>query len=283
MNLDRMASILEAIIVDEVGIESGGYGKCCLRSSYQPVFERAGDVLRPVAVEGAISPYLAGQLLPLADLFVDLPPQDRRFIEQMCRILKVRNHRNIGADGLQLYVDCDLPADAESGAIAAEILFMVEQLGDVGLDPRLMICTISEATAQDQAALSKLATELRSHGFGIAIGDFGPGQWTEEQADTLQPDIFRIDGAWFRKICREATTVRLFEAVMSQLRERGGKTLISGIEDQAQFDVALRAGADFLQGSYLAAPALVGTVFSEAPIGVADKLHETQKIVQLFG
>ena len=72
MNLDRMASILEAIIVDEVGIESGGYGKYRLRSSYQPVFERTGEVLRPVAVEGMISPYLAGQPLPLADFFADL-------------------------------------------------------------------------------------------------------------------------------------------------------------------------------------------------------------------
>ena len=201
----------------------------------------------------------------------------------MCRILHLRNHRNIGVDGLQLYVDCDLQADAESGTIAAEILFMAEQLGDVGLDPWLVICTVTEAAALNHSALSELATELRSHGFRIALGDFGAGNWTEEQVDILQPDIFRIDGAWFRKICREATTVRLFEAVMSQLRERGGKTLISGIEDQAQFGVALRAGADFFQGSYLAAPALVGTVFNEEPPSVADKLGETRKIVPLFG
>lgn len=142
---------------------------------------------------------------------------------------------------------------------------------------------VSEAAAQDRAVLSGLATELRRHGFGIAIGDFGAGNWVEEQVDILWPDIVRIDGAWFRKICREATTVRLFEAVMSRLREGAAKVLVSGIEDQAQFGVALAAGADFFQGSHLVPPALVGTVFNEIPVGIAGKRGETQKIIPLFG
>ena len=77
--------------------------------------------------------------------------------------------------------------------------------------------------------------------------------------------------------------MRLFEAVMSRLRERAAKVLVSGIEDQTQFGIALGAGADFFQGFPFAAPALVGAVFNETPIGVADKLGETQKIIPLFG
>jgi EAL domain-containing protein (putative c-di-GMP-specific phosphodiesterase class I) len=282
MNLDRMASILEAIIADEVGIERGGYGKYWLRSTCQPVFERAGETLRPVAVEGAISPYLAGQPRPLPDFFAVLPPQDRNFIEQMGRILQLRNHRNVGVDGLRLYIGCDLPADAEPGGVAAEIGFMAGQLDDVGLDPQSVICTVGEA-GMHGVALAELVMELRSHGFGVAIDDFGAGAWTEEQLDLLRPEVFRIDGEWFGKICREATTVRLFEAVMLQLRMRAAKVLVSGIDDRAKFEVALRAGADFFQGSHLAAPALVGTVFDETPIAIADKLGQTKKIIPLFG
>jgi hypothetical protein len=38
-----------------------------------------------------------------------------------------------------------------------------------------------------------------------------------------------------------------------------------------------------LQGDHLARPALVGTIFNEEPISVADKLEARGKIVPLFG
>ena len=278
-----LASIDDALIVDEVGIESGVYGKYRLRSSYQPIFARQGQVLRPVAVEGLVTPYLAGEPVPPADFFAGLPERDWRFIEWMCRALQLRNHCNIGVGDLELYVDCDPPAETVPDALTTEIHFLARELGEGGLEPRLLVCAISEAAALDRAMLLRLAAEMRSHGLRIAIGDFGAGHWTEELTDLLRPDIVGIDGEWFRKICRDATTVRLFETVMSRLREREAKVLVKGIEDQAQFGVALRAGADLFQGSHLAAPALVGTVFNETPLGIVDKLSEASKIVPLFG
>ncbi len=48
--------------------------------------------------------------------------------------------------------------------------------------------------------------------------------------------------------------------------------------------MALKAGAELFQGSHLAPPALVGsTIFDEAPLSLAEKLGEAQKIVPLFG
>ena len=124
---------------------------------------------------------------------------------------------------------------------------------------------------------------MRSHGLRIAVGDFGAGHWTDEQIDLLKPEIVRIDGDWFRQVCRDATTVRLFDAVVSRLRERQSKVLVAGIENEQQLGVALQAGADLFQGPHLAPPALVGTVFDEAPLSLAEKLGEAQKIMPLFG
>ena len=61
------------------------------------------------------------------------------------------------------------------------------------------------------------------------------------------------------------------------------KVLIHGIEDQMQFAIALRAGADLFQGSHLAGTALVGTVFNETPLSIPEKLGAARKIVPLFG
>ena len=71
--------------------------------------------------------------------------------------------------------------------------------------------------------------------------------------------------------------------MVSRLRERQSKVLVTGIEDEQQFGVALRAGADLFQGPHLALPALVGTVFTSAAFASPKSWASVQKIVPLFG
>jgi hypothetical protein len=47
--------------------------------------------------------------------------------------------------------------------------------------------------------------------------------------------------------------------------------------------VALQAGVDLLQGPHLAAPVLVGTILSETPLSIAEKLGDARRIIPLFG
>jgi EAL domain-containing protein (putative c-di-GMP-specific phosphodiesterase class I) len=278
----RPLLVSDAIIVDEVGIESGVYGKYRLKSSYQPIFARQGSLLWPVAVEGLILPHLAGK--PVSpDLFFDqVPPEDRLIIERMCRALHIHNHHNIGVDRLELYFNYDPGANSCRKSLG-EIRFMARRLGEIGLDPRLLVCEITRAVAPDRDTLQQLAGEVRSLGARIAIDDFGAGHSTQERIDLVRPDIVKIDGAWFRTLCPEAATVRLLGSVVSGFQGRGARVLVEGIEDAAQLDVALHAGADLFQGYHLARPALAGTAFDETPLKVAEKLHESPKIVPLFG
>ena len=117
----------------------------------------------------------------------------------------------------------------------------------------------------------------------VAVGDFGAGHWADEAIDILKPEIVRIDCNWFRQVCRDATTVRLLEAVVSRLRERSSKVLVTGIDSSDQLPVALQAGADLLQGGHLAPPTLVGIELDEKPLSIAERLGDTQRIVPLFG
>ena len=210
--------------------------------------------------------------------------EDRRFIEQMGRILQLRNHRNIGADGLQLYVDCDLPADAE--------------LRGPG----------SRNPVHGGTAWRRWARPAASDLHGQRGRRAGPGRVVGTCNGAAQPWLphrhrrFRgraagprnrwifsgptSSGSTAAGSARSAARQRPCGCSRPSCRDCASataKVLVNGIEDKAQFGIALRAGADFFQGPYLAAPALVGTVFSETPLGVADKLGETQKIVPLFG
>src|SRR5688572_17768193 len=85
MNADaeRQVGLDDAIMVDEIGIESGGYGIYRLRSLYQPIFERRDQFLQAVAVEGTVAPYVAGEEAPPEMFLAAVAEDDRDFVEQM--------------------------------------------------------------------------------------------------------------------------------------------------------------------------------------------------------
>jgi EAL domain-containing protein (putative c-di-GMP-specific phosphodiesterase class I) len=282
MNADaeRQVGLDDAIMVDEIGIESGGYGIYRLRSLYQPIFERRDQFLQAVAVEGTVAPYVAGEEAPPEMFLAAVAEDDRDFVERMELALPLRNHRNIGLDTLELVVG---PEGSDPEALIDHIRLIARELAEVRLDPSHVVCAFGEQAASNGALLSRLAEEMRRHRLRVAVGDFGIGHWADEQIELLRPEIVRIDGGWFQKVCRDATTVRLFDAVVSRLRERQSKVLVTGIEDEQQFGVALRSGAELFQGPHLAVPALVGTLLDDTPLPIAEKLGEAQKIVPLFG
>jgi EAL domain-containing protein (putative c-di-GMP-specific phosphodiesterase class I) len=118
-------------------------------------------------------------------------------------------------------------------------------------------------------------------GIGVRIASaFGRGGATQDQLDLITPEIVKIDGVWFQKLCRETATVVLFGLLVSRFHDRGAKVLIDGIDDAAQLRVALRAGADLFQGDHLARAALVGTVFEETPLAVADLLAAKPNVLR---
>ena len=270
----------DAIIVDEIGLESGCYGLYRLRSLCQPIFKRRERTLKMVAAEATVRPYLAGEEVPSEVFLAAVADDDQDFIGRMGLALSLRNHRNIGIDGLDLVVD---PEGFEPDTLTDRIRLVVEELAGAELDAGSVVCALGEHSASDKTLLSRIAGEMRGRGLRIAVGDFGAGHWTDEAVDTLRPEIVRIAGDWFRQVCRDATTVRLFEAVVSRLRERQSKVLVTGIESGEQLAVALQAGVDLLQGPHLAAPVLVGTVLSETPLSIAEKLGEARRIIPLFG
>ena len=236
-------------------------------------------MLQAVAVEGTVAPYVAGEEAPPEVFRAAVAEDDRDFVERMGLALSLRNHRNIGIDTLELVVD---PEGSDPNTLMDRVRLVARELVAAGLDPALVVCALGAQAASDSRLLPRLADELRSHGLRVAVGDFGAGHWADGQIDLLAPEIVRIDGEWFRKVCGDATTVRLFDAVVARLREHRTKVLVAGIEDEQQFGVALRAAADLFQGPHLAMPAQVGTVFTEA-LSVAEKMGSAQKIVPLFG
>ncbi|RUU25316.1 EAL domain-containing protein, partial [Mesorhizobium sp. M6A.T.Ca.TU.002.02.2.1] len=244
---DRRRNVGEAIFADEVGIEYGVYSAFRLRSAYQPIFAPRGRFLTAVAVEGLIEPHRAGRSVAPPVFFEGVPLPDRLFVETMCRVLHLRNFRNIGVDGLDLFFNYNPLINDDPGRALAEIRLMTRHLTDFDLHPGMLVCEITEQAADDKVLVS-LVREMRRDGIRIAIDDFGTGHSTEERVALVRPDIVKIDGTWFAEFCRHAAAERFFRPLVSALHDRGTKVLVEGIENATRLRVALDGGVDLLQG-----------------------------------
>ncbi len=272
----------DSIVADEIGLQSGGYGIYRLRSLYQPIYERRGRTLHMVAVEGTVTPFVAGEVVPASMFEGAVTEDDGDFVARMGVALALRNHANIDAEGLDLLVAMN-SGGSDTEMLADRAGFLAKEVSDAEIEPDRVFCGLCSSTVPDALDLSLIVRGMREHGLRLAVDDFGSGHWTDELLNAAEADIVRIDGDWFRKVCRDPTTIRLFDSVVARLRERHCRVLVSGISSQTQFGVALRAGAHLFQGDHLARPALAGTIMDEEPISIAERLGSARNIVPLFG
>lgn len=280
---DGRGGIDPSIFPDEIGLEYAVYGEYRLRSACQPIFAPRDGLLVPVAAEALIQPRYGGLPVPAKPFLESVPQPDRLHVEALCRALHLRNFHFVGVAGLDLFFNYDPQVNDHLGHALAEIALMVGQLGDYGLDAGMLVCEITERAAGSDFVLQRLALEMRSHGVRIAVDDFGAGHSTAERLRLLEPDIVKIDGAWFGRVCRHAAAERLFARLLVQLHDSGAKVLVEGVERPDQLEVALEGGADLLQGHLLARPALVGSIFPERPLAIGDLLRQGAKVIPLFG
>jgi EAL domain-containing protein (putative c-di-GMP-specific phosphodiesterase class I) len=271
------------IMVDEIGIEIGLCGPFRLKTAYQPIFAVKGGSLVPVGVESRISPHLDARPVSQSGFLEGVHPSDMLAAESLCQALAMKNHRNIGVGGLELFFNYNPKTDFDLAAVLGEIGAVAEQFGEDGLDPSLLVCEITNAFAMDPDEIMLLADRLRLAGVRLALDDFGAGYTTEERFARIRPDCVKIEGSWFRRFCREISTARLLAPTVAGFRDRGARVLVEGIRTVTHLRVALEAGADLVQGDYLAEAALAGAIFNEAPLDIAALTADRRKVIPLFG
>lgn len=276
---ERRRNVGDAIYADEIGIEYGVIGDYRLRSAYQPIFAPRGGFLVPVAVEALVEPYRAGKPVAPSAFFEELAPGDRLFGETMCRVLHLRNFRNLGVPGLDLFFNYNPQINDHAGRALAQIRLMSMHLGELEIRPGKLVCEITEQAAPDDAVLARLVHEMRRNGIRIAVDDFGAGHSTAERMSLVEPDIVKLDGTWFAQLCRHAEAEQLFRPLVATLHARSIKVLVEGIETSHHLRIALDGGVDLLQGFHLARPALVGTFFDENPLAVEPLLGMQAKVL----
>ena len=95
---------------------------------------------------------------------------------------------------------------------------------------------------------------LRKLGYKIAVDDLGEGYSGLNSFADLEPDAVKLDMSLIRGIERTPTKRRMVRALATLCRELGTPLVAEGVETQAELDVLIDLGADWLQGFLFARP-----------------------------
>lgn len=137
--------------------------------------------------------------------------------------------------------------------------WLFAKLGEAGKDCERLVIEISErALVHDIDSLVIQSNRLKSMGISIAIEHFGAQLAGLRHLRKLQPHYLKIDGQFTKDINTELDNQLFIHSLVNIAHGLHIKIIAEMVETEAEKDWLLNANVDFLQGYFIAAPALIG-------------------------
>jgi EAL domain-containing protein (putative c-di-GMP-specific phosphodiesterase class I) len=246
LNLDdfRLETELDEVLSRFIGLR--------LRSEFQPIFDTKQSegllgyeaLLRPSTGIEAVTP---GFAFSVADSEGKLVKLDR-----VARTLHVLNYLTLPEKRGLLFLNVHpklLVSVTTHGKVFEHILHQHS------VPTREVVIEIKESEVEADSALQEAIGNYRDCGYRIAIDDFGGKQSNLDRLWKLSPHFVKLDLPLIEQAQRNAKLRRALPKLIDMIHALGAETIIEGIENKVQLDIALDAGAKLLQGYYLGSPA----------------------------
>lgn len=254
-----LSETAQGLVCDFLGIS--------LTSVFQPIADAAsGRVLGREALLRAstddVPAYAANAAFERAEQARSLVQFDR-----LLRTLHLLNHaRSFAADEL-LFLNVHprlLARVNDHGRTFEQILHYYS------VPPERVVIEIAENAVADKQRLHEAVNNFRSVGYKVAIDDFLPGRANLERVLKLEPDIIKLEGSLIRDAEHAVGGKGVVYGLVNIFHNNGARVVVQGIETPEQADIALRSGADGLQGYYIGQP-----VF---PVEIRGQLCRDEKL-----
>lgn len=242
---------------------TGMWGTFELRSAFQPIFGFHGGKLTIDAFEGLIRPSNGGDPVPPAQFFRSIPASERLHVETLTRTLHLLNGGEFLDPATMLFVNFDPSVFSERRIAEDALREMRLTLHEAGIDPRRIVCEVTEQKSKSQQALDMFVAALRDHGFRVAVDDYGAEDSDMERVTTLRPDIVKFDAQWITRLMDSGPGFALLKVMVTEFASRGLKVVFEGLEEGWQLELAEEAGAHMVQGYVLARPQIAPTAFAQ--------------------
>ena len=253
---------LAQIIRQDDGTSTGIWGLYALKSAFQPIFAFDAGKLSTVAFEGLIRPSRDGEALTPSAFFGGFPAAERLHVETLTRTLHLLNAASCLPPEASIFVNFDPSIFTERAVADAALHNMRVVLHEAGIDPRRVVCEVTEQKSGSQEALFGFVTALKGNGFRVAVDDYGAADSDMNRIRELHPDIVKFDARWITRLMESGPGYALLTAMVSTFATQGIQTVFEGIEESWQLELAEKSGASMVQGYALARPELAPTGFS---------------------
>ncbi len=119
---------------------------------------------------------------------------------------------------------------------------------------RVVLEITERASLEEVAGLSERLDVLRELGYRIAIDDLGAGHSGLATLATVRPDLVKLDMVLVRDIHENTVKQKVVRSIVNLTRDLGITAVAEGVEVEAERDVLLEIGCDYLQGYLFAKP-----------------------------
>jgi EAL domain-containing protein (putative c-di-GMP-specific phosphodiesterase class I) len=255
-------SIRSHIVREDNGASTGVWGPFVLRSAFQPIFGFEAGKLSVAAFEGLLRPFRDGEPMPPLAFLNSIPAAERLLVEKLAHTLHLLNAAHSLPEAAAIFINFDPSVFIDHAVAEATVHEMRLTLSETGIDPRRVVCEVTEKETISQEALFSLVTSLRGSGFSIAIDDYGASDSDMSRIRDLRPDIIKFDARWIARLMDTGPGYALLATMVSTFAEQGIRTVFEGIEESWQLELAEKSGAAMVQGFALARPQLAPAEFS---------------------
>ena len=180
-------------------------------------------------------------------------PENRYAFDQSCRVLAIELAARMGLDR-RLSINFMPNAVYEPKACIRATLNAADRV-KFPLD-LISFEILEDERISDVGHLLGIIDEYRSHGFRVALDDFGSGYSGLNALVDLTVDVVKLDMSLVRDIDKSARRKAITLGMISVCRELGIDIVAEGVETPREFDILARAGVRYVQGYLLSRPVL---------------------------
>ena len=160
----------------------------------------------------------------------------------------------------------------------AGLQFLLSVDDGLAVAPSAVMIELTEHEAvRDVDGLVAAAQQLRRHGVGVALDDFGDGRSSLRLWSELKPDVVKIDKYFTHGLPQSGNKLQTLRALLQIAETLGSSLVAEGIETADELRMLRDLGIRFGQGFFLGRPApqavarpstLSAEVFASADIAV---------------
>lgn len=118
----------------------------------------------------------------------------------------------------------------------------------------LLAIEITESALQEGSDIRDEMDRFRAAGFEVWMDDFGCGYSSLNLLKDYEFDVLKVDMEFLRDMESNARSKKIVASVLDMAKKLGIRTLVEGVETEAQYEFLRDAGCDMMQGYLFGKP-----------------------------